>query len=90
MASWQWFGKLHRACYRASGGILGGKLAGLPMLLLSTTGRSSGQLRTIPLPYFRDAERFIVVGSNNGGPRHPQWWLNLLVRARRASHVLPH
>ena len=78
MAGWQWFGKLHRASYRATGGIIGGKLAGLPMLLLSTTGRTSGQLRTSPLPYLRDAERFIIVGSNNGGPRHPHWWLNLL------------
>ncbi len=88
MADWQWFGKLHRASYRATGGMIGGKLAGLPMLLLTTTGRTSGQLRTTPLPYLRDAETFIIVGSNNGGPRDPHWWLNLLARSSAEIQVM--
>ena len=77
MANWQWFGQIHTAIYRATRGIIGGKLPGLPVLLLTTIGRKSGEPRTSPLPFFRDADRFIVVGSNNGGPRDPHWWLNL-------------
>ena len=77
MANWNWFGKLHAKVYRATGGRVGGRLPGLPVLLLNTVGRKSGESRTSPLPFFRDADRWVVVGSNNGGPRDPHWWLNL-------------
>jgi deazaflavin-dependent oxidoreductase (nitroreductase family) len=88
MANWLWFGNLHRAAYRATGGILGGNLVGLPMLLLTTVGRKSGQQRTTPLPYLRDGESFVVVGSNNGGPRDPHWWLNLKVSSTAEVQVM--
>ena len=77
MASWNWFGQLHRAAYRATDGWLGGKLAGREMLLLTTTGRRSGEPRTTPLSYLADGSDFVIVASNNGGPRDPAWWLNL-------------
>ncbi len=82
MANWQWFGRLHTRAYRATGGRLGGKLAGLPMLLLTSTGRKSGEPRTTPLPYLEDEARWVIVGSNNGGPRDPMWWLNLQANSR--------
>ena len=77
MASWQWFSDAHRAVYRMTHGRIGSRLAGRPMLLLTTTGRKSGTLRTTPLSYLRDGDDCIVVASNNGGDRHPAWWLNL-------------
>jgi len=77
MASWQWFGNTHRAIYRLTHGRLGANLAGRPMLLLTTTGRRSGEPRTTPLSYLRDGDDCIVVASNNGSDRHPAWWLNL-------------
>ena len=77
MAGWQWFGKLHTSVYRATRGVLGGRLAGLDLLLLTTRGRKSGLLRTSPLPYLEDGEDWVIVGSNNGLPRDPAWWLNL-------------
>lgn len=77
MANWQWFGRLHTATYVATGGRIGGKLVGLPMLLLTTTGRKSGLPRTSPLPYFMDEDRWVIVGSNNAEPRDPMWWFNL-------------
>jgi deazaflavin-dependent oxidoreductase (nitroreductase family) len=77
VASWQWFGRLHTRVYRATRGVVGGSLAGMPMLLLTTTGRRSGEPRTSPLPYLEVDSSFVVVGSNNGGPRDPAWWLNL-------------
>ena len=71
-------GTLHRWLYRASGGNLGKTFFGSPILLLTTTGRKTGQSRTWPLTYLQDeGERFIVVASNGGQPKHPTWYLNL-------------
>jgi deazaflavin-dependent oxidoreductase (nitroreductase family) len=53
------------------------RLAGIDMLLLTTTGRRSGQPRTTPLACFADGDDWIVVASNNGQDRDPAWWLNL-------------
>jgi len=77
MANWTWFTKLHRAIYEKSDGRLMARLAGLEMALLTTTGRKSGQPRTLPLACFRDGDDLIVVGSNNGQDNDPAWWLNL-------------
>ena len=71
-------GTLHRWLYRASSGKLGKTFFGSPILLLTTTGRKTGQSRTWPLTYLQDeGERFIVVASNGGQPKHPTWYLNL-------------
>ena len=77
MASWRWFGNLHRALYRATSGRMGGKLIGLDMLLLTTTGRRTGLRRTVPMPYLKEGLHWVIVGSNNGGPTDPAWWFNL-------------
>ena len=77
MAGWQWFGNLHRKAFELSGGRVGGSLVGMPVLLLTTVGRRSGARRTTPMPFYANGGRFIIVGSNNGGPRDPAWWLNL-------------
>ena len=87
MANWQWFGRLHRAAYRATGGRIGGRLVGLDMLLLTTTGRKSGAPRTTPMPFFRDGDRFVIVGSNGGSDRDPLWWKNLLADPRAAIEI---
>jgi deazaflavin-dependent oxidoreductase (nitroreductase family) len=67
----------HRTMYRLSGGRLGTKARGLPTLLLTTTGRKSGQKHTVPLPFLPDGERMVVVASFAGGPSNPAWYLNL-------------
>ncbi|MFN7955239.1 MAG: nitroreductase family deazaflavin-dependent oxidoreductase [bacterium] len=69
--------KLHRWIYTRSGGWIGANLGGIPMILLTTTGRKSGELRTTPLLSMRDGERFVVVASNAGSDKPPAWWLNL-------------
>jgi deazaflavin-dependent oxidoreductase (nitroreductase family) len=66
--------------YEGSGGRLMTRLMGLDMLLLTTRGRKSGLPRTLPLACFRDGDRLVVVGSNNGQDHHPAWWLNLAAR----------
>jgi deazaflavin-dependent oxidoreductase (nitroreductase family) len=50
----------------------------LPMLLLTTTGRTSGRPRSVPLLYLERGDAFVVVGSNWGRAWHPGWTENLL------------
>ena len=70
-------GNLNVPLYRASGGRLMGKVGRAPVLLLTSTGRRSGQRRTAPVLYLRDGDRLIVIGSNAGNEREPAWALNL-------------
>jgi len=73
----RWTGKLNIPLYRLSGGRIGGRVAKAPVLLLTTTGRKSGQLRTAPVVYLADGENLVVIGSNAGHSRTPAWSLNL-------------
>src|SRR3989304_626901 len=83
----------HRFWYRLTGGAIGGKLGKAPMLLLTTTGRKSGRLRTTPLLYLADGENMVVIASNGGSDRDPGWWVNLKhnpraeVQVRRAGET---
>ena len=49
----------------------------MPVLLLTTTGRRSGKARTTPLTFFRDGPNLVVIASNGGADRPPDWSLNL-------------
>jgi deazaflavin-dependent oxidoreductase (nitroreductase family) len=49
----------------------------MPVLLLTTTGRRSGKPRTTPLTFFRDGADLVVIASNGGADRPPDWSLNL-------------
>jgi F420H(2)-dependent quinone reductase len=74
-----------------TGGRLGGRWFGAPVLVLEVRGRRSGQLRRTPVIYLRDGERYVVMAANAGNDRTPAWWLNLkaagsavaVVRGRR-------
>ena len=74
---WQ---QAHARRYIETGGRDGHLWEGVTTLLLTTTGRRSGQPRTTPLIYGRDAERYLVVASRGGAPRHPDWYENLIGR----------
>jgi F420H(2)-dependent quinone reductase len=73
----RWTGKLNIPIYRLTGGRIGGKIAGAPVLLLTATGRKSGEPRTTPVLYLADGDRQIVIGSNAGHKNEPAWSLNL-------------
>jgi deazaflavin-dependent oxidoreductase (nitroreductase family) len=49
----------------------------MPVLLLTTTGRRSGKARTTPLTFFRDGRNLVVIASNGGADRPPDWSVNL-------------
>jgi deazaflavin-dependent oxidoreductase (nitroreductase family) len=70
-------GALHRLLYRASGGRVGARVWGLPVVLLTTTGRLTGRARTVPLTALRHGDAYVVIASYGGLDRFPSWWLNL-------------
>ena len=78
--------KAHTKIYEMSDGLVG-STSQFPMLLLSVLGRKSGKIRTTPLVYFRDAGRYVVVGSDGAARRDPQWWKNLQVDPRASIRV---
>lgn len=67
----------HIKSYQATDGADGHIWRGVPTLLLTTTGRKSGEPLLLPLIYGRDGENFVVVASKGGAPAHPAWYLNL-------------
>jgi deazaflavin-dependent oxidoreductase (nitroreductase family) len=69
---------LHIFCYHLSGGAIGGRMMGCPVLLLTTVGRKSGKARTVPLFYLPDGDCYVLVASNGGAATHPLWYRNLL------------
>ena len=71
-------GEDHVKAYRETDGETGFLWNGAKTLLLTTTGRTSGEPRTTPLIYEADGDRYIVVASMGGAPMHPQWYRNLL------------
>lgn len=64
--------------YRASGGTKANTLWGKPVFLLDVVGRSSGEPRPVMLMLVRRGDQLVVVGSNGGNPRTPNWYRNLM------------
>ena len=79
MPAWmlRWTGKLNVPVYRATRGRVWSTIGKAPVLLLTTTGRRSGQPRTAPVVYLADGENLIVIGSNAGNRNEPGWSFNL-------------
>jgi deazaflavin-dependent oxidoreductase (nitroreductase family) len=87
IAFFNWFGKLHRRVYELNGSI-GRRFAWIPCLVLTTTGRRTGQRRDSVLVYADDSAdgaTCVVVASNGGADRPPAWLLNL--QADPSVHV---
>jgi deazaflavin-dependent oxidoreductase (nitroreductase family) len=70
-------GEDHVRCYQETDGEVGYEWNGAPSLLLTTTGRKSGEARISPLIFGRDGDDYLVVASVGGLPNHPAWYLNL-------------
>lgn len=63
--------------FRQHAGRVGGQFAGVDLLLLTTTGRHSGQPRISPLAYSTDGDDVVVAASNGGSDEHPAWYYNV-------------
>jgi len=72
------FGDAHVERYRETGGEVGHIWRrGSKILLLTTTGRKTGNATTTPLIYESDGDRYVIVASKGGAPEHPGWYKNL-------------
>lgn len=72
--------KFHRSIYRVSRGRLGlsrPKPGGWGTLRLTTTGRRTGQQRSVMVGYFTDGANLVTMAMNGWGAAEPAWWLNL-------------
>jgi deazaflavin-dependent oxidoreductase (nitroreductase family) len=81
------FGADHVRRYRETNGEVGYLWNGVPTLILTTTGRSTGQPRDTPLIYAADGDDVVVIASQGGAPTHPQWYLNLRADPRVGVQV---
>jgi deazaflavin-dependent oxidoreductase (nitroreductase family) len=68
----------HTRKYVETGGEDGYLWRGYPTIVLTTTGRKSGDLRRNALIFGRDGDDYILVASYGGRPKHPLWYLNLV------------
>ena len=55
------------------------------LLLLTTRGAKSGEVRTNPLVYHRDGDRYVIAASMGGAPKNPAWYHNL--RKHREAEI---
>ncbi len=65
--------------YEGSGGTAGLTLrdTGLPVIIVTNRGRNTGAIRKTPLMRVVDGNKYILVASQGGAPKHPHWYLNL-------------
>lgn len=73
--------------FRANVGVVGPPFEGAPMVLLNHTGAKSGTLRTSPLVYTRDGDRYVIIASKGGAPSHPDWYHNVKANPRVTLEV---
>lgn len=73
----RFFTDLQVFLYRSSGGGIAGSFKGVPVLLLTVTGRKTGKKRIKPLLYMMDNDQIVLVASHGGAPTDPAWWRNL-------------
>lgn len=85
------FSWMHRTFVELTGGRLGARFRGQPVILLTTTGRKTGKDRTWPLvgipvdPEHRE-RGWVVAASNGGHDEHPGWYLNLQAQPEATVH----
>jgi F420H(2)-dependent quinone reductase len=77
--------RVHEQIYKRTDGRLGHRMIGVPALLLRTTGRRSGAVRTNALVYAQDGDDYLLVASNGGSDRAPGWLHN--IRAKSAVEI---
>lgn len=69
---------LHRSLFTVTQGRIGGRVAGMPVVVLVTTGRKSGRPReTMLTSPVQEGDSLVLVASYGGDPKHPAWFLNL-------------
>jgi len=80
-------GEKHVRVYRETNGEQGYLWNGVPILLLTTKGRKSGEPRTIPIIFTPYKDSFVIIASKGGSPTHPKWYLNILEEPKVAVQI---
>jgi deazaflavin-dependent oxidoreductase (nitroreductase family) len=84
----KWMSRVNTFMYRRGGGEgLGGTFQNIPVALLTTTGRKTGQPRVSPLYFLRDGDRVIVAASKVGAEKNPMWYLNLKADPKVSAQI---
>jgi len=90
----KWMARAQVAAFRATNGRVGrnwrigaGWNKPVPTLLLDHVGRKSGRRFTTPLLYLASGDDLVVVASQGGLPKNPQWYANLLHDPETTVHV---
>jgi F420H(2)-dependent quinone reductase len=74
----KWMSRINTFFYKRNNGQgLGSTFQNIPVALLTTTGRKSGEPRVSPLYFLRDGDKVVVAASRGGSDKNPQWYLNL-------------
>lgn len=73
--------------YQRTNGKLGGRIQGLQVLLLTTTGRRTGKQRTMPLGFFEYDGCYVITASNLGLDTQPGWFHNLISHPQVALQI---
>ncbi len=71
------FTGIHVFLYRISGGKIWGKMGGNSVLMLTTTGRKTGKLRTTPVVFTHQNNEYLIAASAGGADKNPTWLTNL-------------
>lgn len=71
------FGQEHVRRYLETDGAEGHEWQGTTVLILTTTGRRTGESRSTPLIYGKHGDGYVVIASKGGAEEHPAWYLNL-------------
>lgn len=82
------FGEEHVKRYEETDGAEGHDWQGATVLILTTRGRRSGELRSTPLIYDQHDDDYVVVASKGGAEQHPGWYLNLVEQPDVTVQVL--
>ena len=83
----KWFMTINAFLIKISNGKIGGKLGTQTILILHTTGRKSGQPRSIPIAYFFYEGKYLIVESNWGKDNHADWYFNLQKQPQASIEV---
>ncbi len=87
----RFFWSAHRGLYRATGGRMGLRAAKdtrYGMMRLTTTGRRTGQERSVILGYLEDGPNLVTMAMNGWGDGEPAWWLNLRAHPATSVHLV--
>ena len=80
--------RVHVFLYRLTGGKIGGRMVGAPVMLLTSTGRKTGKQRQMPLLFVTHPQGWVIAASSGGTPADPHWWINLKASPKTTIQIM--